>query len=424
MRALNAIIEAERQSITELQAELERHRDALREISKRLEAMTTDKPAVAESRAEKAETQPPRFDFYGETILRLDNLRQSYPGCSNCPARNRERFRIRLGTEGRLAPGLRVVAGLGVGELNDPNSTFQTLGGEFSRKAASWERAYIEYSPVQAKWMQMTAGKFPYTWLRSTMTFDVDIFPEGASERFSFNLHHSGALKNISIQGLQLIAHERAAGSDALITGGQGTILLNPAKRVSTVVAFTGLNFKNPEHVLRSQLSGTDAGTQVTNAFVTRGGDAFYASRFLYANTIVENTIQTGIESMPITAAFEYQRNLRAASSRDSGVSLRVEMGRREKRGDWGFGWHVFRVEQDAILSAFGESDWRAPSNVIQHRFSLTRMVHPNVMLGWTWYRGRTLDLTLSNAVLAPGLKAGQRDPWTNRMYLDAIYRF
>ena len=84
----------------------------------------------------------------------------------------------------------------------------------------------------------------------------------------------------------------------------------------------------------------------------------------------------------------------------------------------------MFRVEQDAILSALGESDWRAPSNVLQQRFAVDRMVHPNVQLSFTLYRGRTLDRNLQNALVAPNLPSAMGDPWTNRVYLDVTYKY
>jgi hypothetical protein len=113
-----------------------------------------------------------------------------------------------------------------------------------------------------------------------------------------------------------------------------------------------------------------------------------------------------------------------ASWDRDTGFSLRLDAGRAPRRGGWNFGWHLFRVEQDALLAGLGESDWRAPSNVLQHRFAVDRMVHPNVQLSFTLYRGRTLDPTLPGAVLAPGLPPGLRDPWVNRIYLDVTYRY
>src|SRR5262249_13821448 len=222
-----------------------------------------------------------------------------------------------------------------------------------------------------------------------------DLFPEGLSERFSFDLKRAGAFKNFSLQGLQLVANEQAGGPDTLIMGGQATVRVNPARRFSTIAAFTELDFKRPEILLRSQLNGSNVGIRNTNEVIMRGGEAFYASAFRYANAIVETTIQTGIESLPITTALEYQRNLRASSPHDSARSFRIDVGRHQQKGDWSFSWQVFRVEQDAIVSAFGESDWHAPSNVIQHRYSITRMLHPNVMAAFTWYRGRTLDSML-----------------------------
>ena len=426
IRSLITSIEEEKQHIAELQLELERHNAVLTEISKRLEAITnaTTPEAAAAPVAVPEKSVSPRFDVYGESVMRLDNLRQSYVDCPSCPMRTRGRFRVRLGAEGRLAPGLRAVAGISVGELNDPNTTYQTLGDNFSRKVATWDRAYIAYNPAPAKWMEVTAGKFPFTWLRSSMTFDVDLFPEGLSERFSFDLNKGTAVKNISLQGLQLVANEKAAGPDTLIIGGQASVRVSPARRLSTTAAFTELDFRRPEGLLRNQLTGANVGSRNTNEIILRGGEAFYASAFRYANAIVETTIQTGIESLPITTALEYQRNLRAASSYDSARSFRIDVGRHQQKGDWNFSWHVFRVEQDAIVSALGESDWHAPSNVIQHRYSISRMLHPNVIAVFTWYRGRTLDSRLPNAFLAPGLSPGRRDPWASRMYFDAIYRF
>ena len=152
-------------------------------------------------------------------------------------------------------------------------------------------------------------------------------------------------------------------------------------------------------------------------------GLASYASGFRYANAIVENAIRTRWDALPVTVGVEYQRNLRAASDRDTALSLRLDAGRAQQQGDWDFGWHIFRVEQDAILAGLGESDWRAPSNVLQHRFAVDRMVHPNVQLSFTLYRGRTLDRNLPGALLAPNLPSTLRDPWTNRVYLDVTYR-
>ena len=77
-----------------------------------------------------------------------------------------------------------------------------------------------------------------------------------------------------------------------------------------------------------------------------------------------------------------------------------------------------------ATTRSFGESDWRAPSNVLQQRFEVNRLVTPNVQLGATLYRGRTLDSTLPGALLVPGRAPALGDPWMNRFYWDVTYRY
>ena len=76
------------------------------------------------------------------------------------------------------------------------------------------------------------------------------------------------------------------------------------------------------------------------------------------------------------------------------------------------------------ILAAFGESDWRAPSNVLQQRFEANRIMNRNIQLGVTLYRGRSLDSSLPGALLAPNLPPSAADPWTNRFYFDVTYRY
>src|SRR5262245_29635414 len=197
VRALAAAVADEQARIAALQLELEQQSATLTELMRRLEEIalppSSPRPPTVVSPppvvpAAQAAAPAPAFIFYGETKVRYETLNQDYPGCLGCPDRKRGRLRLRFGAEGRLAPDFRAVLGFGVGELNDPNTVYVNLGNNFSRKVATWDRGFVEYQPRKARWIDLTAGKFPYTWLRSSMTFDVDFYPEGLSERFSFNL--------------------------------------------------------------------------------------------------------------------------------------------------------------------------------------------------------------------------------------------
>jgi hypothetical protein len=436
LRELAAAVAAERQRIAEIQAELERRSSALADLSSRLESLapTAAPPSQTVTPAEQAtKSSPetpnavvaiPRFDFYGDTKVRYETLNQDYAGCVGCPNRKRGRLRLRFGVEGRLAPDFKAVMGFSVGELNDPNSVYVNLGNKFSRKVATWDRGYVEYHPAKAPWLDLTAGKFPYTWIRSSMVFDVDFYPEGLSEKLSFDLKHAGPVKNVGVQGFQLIVNEQPGDLHTKMIGEQITGRFRLSDRVSTLLAATAVDITRPDPLLRALVDGSDVGVRNTNAVVVRNGQSFYASGFRYANLIVENAVKTPWASWPVTVALEFQRNLEADSSRDSAKSFRIDLGRAQQRGDWGLSWHIFRVEQDAILASFGESDWRAPSNVLQQRLEANRMINRNVQLGITLYRGRTLDSTLPGALLAPNLVPSASDPWMNRFYFDVTYRY
>ena len=93
--------------------------------------------------------------------------------------------------------------------------------------------------------------------------------------------------------------------------------------------------------------------------------------------------------------------------------------------------------EQDATIASFNESDQRAPSNILQHRFYALWRIRQNTTASFTWWHGRTLDPFLQNAVLAPGMKVsttpgtgilvpgtGAKEPWLNRLQFDLIYTF
>ena len=95
------------------------------------------------------------------------------------------------------------------------------------------------------------------------------------------------------------------------------------------------------------------------------------------------------------------------------------------------FGYAFEREEQDAAIASWGESDQRAPTNIVQHRFYALWRVRQNTTASFTWWHGRTLNPFLQNAALAPGLTPGKAplllgssEPWLNRLQFDLIYTF
>jgi len=113
-----------------------------------------------------------------------------------------------------------------------------------------------------------------------------------------------------------------------------------------------------------------------------------------------------------------------APSRQDQAYWLETSIGQQRDKNDLQFGYSFARVEQDALISQFNESDMRAATNVLQHRVFFGWQVQRNVQIALTHWLGRTLNVNLQNAAKPAGLPAGQQDPWLNRSQFDVVYRF
>jgi Putative porin len=185
----------------------------------------------------------------------------------------------------------------------------------------------------------------------------------------------------------------------------------------------------------------------LTNStFIGPDGKPHYTSGFTYGDLILNNQFKTGLARFPFNLLLEAEQNLRAAghplspptSKTPDGV-LRRDLGRQShgylidaslgqlrNRNDIQVGYAWERLEQDAIISSFAESDQRAPSNILQHRIYGLWKLRSNVVASYTLWIGRTLNPNLENAVLAPGWSTnlGPNEPWLKRMQFDLIYTF
>src|SRR5882762_8338001 len=162
------------------------------------------------------ETALGRFKFTGDIRIRGENFKQE-----TTQDRNRARIRARFGFEGKVGDftgGLSIASG----SLGDPTSTNEPLTNNFDRKTIALDRAFVTYNPSQFKALQLTGGKFVYPWIRTGMTFDPDLNPEGFSEKLSFDLHNP-IVKNLTAGVYQLVYNESTGGQDSYALGAHGS---------------------------------------------------------------------------------------------------------------------------------------------------------------------------------------------------------
>jgi hypothetical protein len=356
-----------------------------------------------------------RFRLNGDVRVRYENFIQDFT-----KIRHRERIRLRAGFEGNLSEDFYGGLYFATGALNDPISTNETLTGFFERKNIGWDRGWITFQPRDAKWLQLTGGKFAFTWMRTPMTFDSDLNPEGFSEKLSFKLNHA-VVKNLSFTGMQLLFNESGGGADSFAAGGQISSQLKMGA-VTMTPAVTVLNWRNSDVIANAVSASTLAGQALTNA--TTADKKRYLSKFLYTGATVDTQVKTPWARWPFRFLLDYVHNPRAVSNRNDGYYAEAIVGQTKERGDWQFAYLFSRIEQDAVISNFADSDFRAGSNVLQHRLQAQYQVARNTVLSYSTFLGRTLDRNLQNAQAPGSTPAGQKDPLLTRMQVDVIYKF
>jgi len=368
-----------------------------------------------------------RFRPIGDIRLRFEPIYQDLT-----PDRYRARVRLRIGVEGKLNEDFFGAFQLATGTTeNDPVSTNFTDGQFFSRKPIGVDKAYITYQPAKHKWVSLTGGKFAPMWLKTSSWLDPDLNSEGGAEKLSFDLKHTGFVKNVSVVGMQLVYNEVAGsnlpislGGDSVAFGGQASATLQFGNRVTTTFAGTGLNWINANTVIQAITAKTLAGNRNTNATIGTGTNIRYASKFLYADFIADTTVKTWWDKYPLRLTLDFLDNPRAASDHNHSLWAEAAMGQSKDKHDLQFGYAFGRIEQDAVIAAFNESEMRAATNILQHKLYIQWLPQKNTTLSFTDWIGRTLDRNLQNAVLPPGLPSSQQDPYVKRMQFDVIYKF
>jgi putative porin len=415
-----------------------------------------------------------RFRFGGDVRVREDSIFQSYEGCptGSCEDRNRARIRVRFGVEGKLnedfSGGFYIATGTlsnGAPSFTTPVSANDTLTGFFEKKAIGLDRGWVTYNPTAHKWINLTGGKFAYTWQHTDYTFDPDLNPEGFSEKFSFDLAHAGMLKNVTFQGLQLLFNEVSAGRDAKAIGGQFLFKAKPVSIWTITPSFTLLDWSNVDSIAQAvspipicttigptncipqqvtpaagailpvarTISASTLAGPLTNSTVILGKPGStsrtrgFASRFTYADLIIDNNVTTPWKKWPVRVLGEYENNLRdSVNNRNELWAAQFEVGQQKEKHDWLFGYFFSRTDQDAVISSFAQDDQRTPTNGIQHKFYVNYLLAKNTTAVFTWWHGRTQDATLQNALHfgAPFSTATMQDPYQNRLQFDVVYKF
>jgi len=319
------------------------------------------------------------------------------------PDRNRDRFRLRVGALVKPSDELQVGFKLASGNASDPISNNQTFTDEFTFKNINIANAYIKLMPSKSigldrPWVTLMGGKFDNPMYvppsPNMLVFDKDLTPEGFFESLKLVEEKEGPVLGLALNLGQWIIQENSATGEAAIYGFQGLgnfalgdVLVNlaagdfhyvdpssiaVARNTNTALAITNNVTLSDGTVVGGRLidptkfgpkkDGISAPTVDPTTGATIPGKPITIKKlnsgFNDVDVAGDVTIPTGIPAWPVKLYGDFVKNTDANGGDDQGYQGGVWIGTFKDPGDFYFTYAYERLETDAVISAFSDSDF------------------------------------------------------------------
>lgn len=325
----------------------------------------------------------------------------------------RFRQRFRLGIDANIAEGLDAAVRLSTGDFRDPVSTNQTLGQTGDRYEFSVDRAYLQYDDIDSfgfNWLSLMGGRIvnPF-WVGggeftsgSELLYDVDLSFEGFASTYRYNLGLSNGLGDDSrmiyaTAGAFPLQEALFSHNDKWLFGGQLGMNWGFKNHDTLQFAVAYYDYKNITARPNSTNPNTcDLNTRENTASMPefmQGGNSLaticyegtrdsptqnpqmlgLASDFNIVNATVRYDMSL-FDEIHLTMSGDYAKNFGFDSAKvaarralggepideqTTGWQVRTDLGwlRVDRQGNWSTFIAYKRVERDAVVDAFSDSD-------------------------------------------------------------------
>lgn len=397
-----------------------------------------EKGVITEDEAKEAKSKEinvlEKIDFKADLRLRHDT--QWIDVGTNEYARNRERFRLRLGAEAKTTEttevGVRLVSGSGF-----QNTTNQSFDSHFRGKNIFIDLAYASWEPCD--YFSIAGGKHKNPLFTTPLVWDPDVNPEGLSEAVNIRItDRAGIFANFGQWFVEELS-STATDTDPTMLAYQLGATIEPSRGLKLQLAGSYYEFLNLDSFSHSDLGDDDTfvgyndsygqqmifdgGRQLVNDFECWEVGAKLSVKqllpvpFSLFGTYLKNEasdvnelIQKGVnpgDSNPADLA-KY-----GDDDRDTGWLVGVSFGNKKEKGDWYGEYHYQTLEDYAFPAVFVDSDFHGggtnnKGHYIHGRYFLTDNIHA-AATGFITER-------------EDERKDGQRDE--SRIQLDVVFTF
>lgn len=337
---------------------------------------------------------------------------EGFPLLNSTVDRKRLNFRARLGFEAKVAGGIRVGVRLASGDEPGAVSTNSTFGNYFDRDALWVDRAFIDIEPIAGA--HVIAGRMANPFYSTRLVWDPDINPEGVALAVDrpittdlgifasggvFPLQEREIFEDSYLYAGQ-IGFEYRPGPSIFLKSGVGYYyydnvqsLKNPAdgSRVNDWSAPAHLSKGNSVFNMRTDGLTTLAGRAAQYELLTGTMEAGYRSGDLVFKLSGEVVKNLALDRAEISAL----RGEAGVTPGDLGWMARFEAGYPviSERGQWRIGAGYRRVETDAVLDVFADSDFGLGGTDLEgYDLEAEFGVHKNTSLRLRWFSSDSIE--------------------------------
>jgi hypothetical protein len=313
--------------------------------------------------------------------------------------RHRERMRFRFGFETQVRDGVKVGMTLASGS-DDPRSTNQSFEDVFSTKGIHLDQAYVMFMLWQG--LQVVAGKFGKAFhCDDGLLWDSDITLEGQAIKLTFPLAQESAL--FLNGGMFLLDEIKNKGTDPHMFVAQPGLRAALGNGLSLHVSLAYYAFN---HAQGNPDWGDIVSTNTTVAEVDTLVDACVPCDTTYVEHL---RLHYDYDSINPAVAVTYSWTSSEAEyalkmigdyiyntdSEGTGYLLGVKCGHSKvkKAGSWQIYYNWRRLERDAFLDTFPDSDFRGgATNVTGYEAVVSYALAKNLVAGLDYYRTKRVD--------------------------------
>ena len=329
---------------------------------------------------------------------------------------NNQRFRqrLRLGIDADIAEGLKAAMRLSTGNFRDPVSTNQTMGQTGDRYEFNIDRAYLQYDDTDSfgfNWLTLMGGRIKNPFFvgggeftsGSELVWDTDLSFEGFAATYRYNLGLTNGLGDdarmiYATAGAFPLQEAPFSHNDKWLFGGQLGVNWGFKNHDSLKFAVAYYDYKNiaadPNKIDPSTCDLNSRANTASMPEFVQGGNSLaaiclegsqgtpgstpgmlgLASDFNIVNVNMRYDMAL-FDPVHLTLSADYAKNIgfdsaKVAARRILGGGpvdeqttawqVRADLGwlRVDKKGNWSTFVAYKRVERDAVLDAFSDSDF------------------------------------------------------------------